>query len=320
MNAVKAFLAGGVAGAVAKSIIAPLERIKIMFQVSRMPFSTAAVLRESRRTVAEEGFTALYRGNGAQVLRVYPYSGIQLMTYDQVSKAILAAHNRGLVAGAARDAGVAGRAASGVPASGGGTGSASRGATITKLTAPEKLLAGSIAGATSVVFTYPLDLLRARLAVAVAVDAPLPSLWTMLRTMVARGGVSSLYVGVTPTLIGILPYAGISYAVFETGKQVRDCSLWHARLSERVPLRVPACAWVARRADVQACCCAPLARAPAPALAEVAGTHRRLRAPHLVPPRSWWHRRLRGAGQHLPAGPRPSPHADGGVHNHARTS
>ena len=86
---IKSFFAGGAAGATAKTIVAPLDRIKIIFQISEQPFTFQGVYRELNRTFHTEGFTALFRGNSAQMLRVYPYSGIQLTAFDSYSKFIL---------------------------------------------------------------------------------------------------------------------------------------------------------------------------------------------------------------------------------------
>ena len=40
-----------------------------------MPYSARAVYVELSRTLRYEGAAALFRGNWAQVVRVYPYSG-----------------------------------------------------------------------------------------------------------------------------------------------------------------------------------------------------------------------------------------------------
>lgn len=40
-----------------------------------MPYSARAVYVELSRTLRYEGVAALFRGNWAQVVRVYPYSG-----------------------------------------------------------------------------------------------------------------------------------------------------------------------------------------------------------------------------------------------------
>ena len=42
----------------------------------------------------------------------------------------------------------------------------------------------------------------------------------MLGQTLRRGGVLSLYRGVTPTLLGIVPYAGISFFTYESLKKV----------------------------------------------------------------------------------------------------
>jgi solute carrier family 25 protein 42 len=39
-----------------------------------------------------------------------------------------------------------------------------------------------------------------------------------MRDMVRSGGVLGMYRGLSPTLVGILPYAGISFAVYEALK------------------------------------------------------------------------------------------------------
>jgi solute carrier family 25, member 42 len=195
-NMVLSFLAGGAAGALAKTCIAPLDRLKILFQVSNIPFSTRAVLAEMIRMYKYEGISSLFRGNLAQVVRVYPYSGIQLMTFDAYSKAILLARGGS------------------VPPSGHAQ----------KLLTPgEKLLAGAAAGGTSVVLTYPLDLMRARLAVQTEApqgSKPYGGLVAAFRTMYKQHGFLSFYSGVLPTLLGILPYAGISFMTFEQLKSL----------------------------------------------------------------------------------------------------
>ena len=80
-------LAGGIAGIVAKTASAPMDRIKIIFQTdSTRPFSLRSAAHEARRVVMQEGFWSLWRGNSATVVRVFPYAGMQFAAYDQYSK------------------------------------------------------------------------------------------------------------------------------------------------------------------------------------------------------------------------------------------
>ena len=87
-------LAGGIAGMVARTTIAPIERIKIMFQISRSSSlstrSSASSLAVNssfapifHRILANEGILSLWKGNSAAVVRVIPYMAIQFYAYDK---------------------------------------------------------------------------------------------------------------------------------------------------------------------------------------------------------------------------------------------
>ncbi len=54
---------------VAKSVVAPVDRIKILFQVSSEPFSLRQVGAIMRRIHREEGLAGLWKGNSATMLR-----------------------------------------------------------------------------------------------------------------------------------------------------------------------------------------------------------------------------------------------------------
>eukprot|EP00795_Rhopilema_esculentum_P003802 gene3802-15088_t len=79
-----------------------------------------------------------------------------------------------------------------------------------------RFLAGSAAGVTAVAITYPLDMVRARLAVS------RKEKYSNLRNAFIRiyhdEGFRTFYRGITPTILGIMPYAGISFFTYETLK------------------------------------------------------------------------------------------------------
>ncbi|KAG4389247.1 hypothetical protein GLYMA_06G052900v4 [Glycine max] len=89
------------------------------------------------------------------------------------------------------------------------------------------LLAGSAAGGTSVLCTYPLDLARTKLAYQVAdtrglikdgmkgVQPAHNGIKGVLTSVYKEGGVRGLYRGAGPTLTGILPYAGLKFYMYE---------------------------------------------------------------------------------------------------------
>ena len=83
VDASKRLFAGGVAGAIAKTAIAPLDRVKIIFQTHPAKrFSLRNVVLELTGIHAREGVKGLWRGNAATVLRVFPYAGIQFAAFD----------------------------------------------------------------------------------------------------------------------------------------------------------------------------------------------------------------------------------------------
>ena len=128
----------------------------------------------------EEGWRGMYKGNGTNSIRVFPYTAAQFLIVERMK---LARVNE--------------------------AGSRS-------LTAVENLLAGAVAGTTSVCLTYPLDFVRARLAVQQGVTTTCYNgIWHALKTIVHTDGLMGIYRGLTPTLVGIAPYVGLNFMVFE---------------------------------------------------------------------------------------------------------
>src|SRR5271170_6014066 len=102
----------------------------------------------------------------------------------------------------------------------------------TELTTPLRLTAGAMAGITSVVMTYPLDITRTRLSVqssslgTIRPTSPgqqkqpaptkLPGMFpTIIRIYRTEGGIPALYRGLLPTVLGVAPYVGLNFAVYE---------------------------------------------------------------------------------------------------------
>ncbi|KAJ0802135.1 putative mitochondrial carrier protein [Helianthus annuus] len=190
---VKELIAGGAAGAFAKTAVAPLERIKILLQTRTQGFHSLGVYQSLKRLLKHEGVPGFYKGNGASVLRIVPYAALHFMTYEQYRCWIL--DNYSVF----------------------GTGPV------------VDLLAGSAAGGTAVLCTYPLDLARTKLAYQVvdakasvgngskSITAPprYSGIKNVLESVYREGGMRGLYRGVGPTLIGILPYAGLKFYIYE---------------------------------------------------------------------------------------------------------
>ncbi|KAG1655779.1 hypothetical protein FOA52_013080 [Chlamydomonas sp. UWO 241] len=237
---VRELIAGGVAGGLAKTSIAPLERTKILLQTGQS--GTMGIWGTLKFLWTTEGIRGMFRGNSASVLRIVPYAAIHFSAYEWYRRLIVEQY---MAPDARTHTGRTGRhsaAAEGAGAGGGGVSSSSGansrsssvsssgvvGASGRTLSASDPLvdlMAGSASGATAVLITYPLDLLRAQLAYSTALEGgsngapprPLGLRGLVQRTLTEHGW-SGLYRGVGPTLLGILPYAGIKFYVYTSLK------------------------------------------------------------------------------------------------------
>ncbi|XP_063693967.1 mitochondrial coenzyme A transporter SLC25A42-like isoform X2 [Bolinopsis microptera] len=97
-----------------------------------------------------------------------------------------------------------------------------------KLSHVYRFCSGSMAGLTASFSTYGLEVLRARMAVKSEYVSILQSLKYILKTE----GVSSLYRGLAPTLIGVSVYGGTSFYVFGTLKNINPLSSSDGLLTE----------------------------------------------------------------------------------------
>nr|CAH7741725.1 unnamed protein product [Callosobruchus chinensis] len=176
--------AGAIAGAIAKTTIAPLDRTKINFQVNHKPYSTRKALKFLVQTLKKEGVFALWRGNSATMARIVPHAAIQFTAHEQW-KRVLRVDKGG---GGFRDS-------------------------------PGRLfLAGSLAGVTSQSLTYPLDLARARMAVTHKHEYA--TLRQVFFKIYNTEGLRTFYKGYIPTMMGVMPYAGVSFFMYDTLKRM----------------------------------------------------------------------------------------------------
>lgn len=165
-------------------------------------------MREIRRT---DGVRGLFRGHSATLLRVFPYAAIKFMAYEQCRALLIAAPSQE--------------------------------------TLPRRFASGAVAGVTSVFCVYPLEVIRVRLAfdtTAAAGHSPRGGLRDIctriwhepLQLAYPGGGIANFYRGFSPTVLGMLPYAGVSFLMHDlAGDWLRSPALRHFAVKHDDPKR-----------------------------------------------------------------------------------
>jgi hypothetical protein len=168
--------AGGMAGVVAKTVVAPFERVKIVCQTGN---STLGMIETSRRILQTEGIMGFWRGNCAACIRILPHKAI-LFGWTDIYKDMIRAQKFIYI-----DPGHSG------------------------------FFAGACAGLTACILTYPLDFIRTRLSGKIESLPRHLGIMAAFVAIVKEEGAKSLFRGMGPTLLGSIPYEGIKFGSYD---------------------------------------------------------------------------------------------------------
>lgn len=188
------FMIGGVSAAVSKTLVAPIERVKLLLQVQDSNKNIAVDKRYKgigdcfSRVASEQGIASFWRGNTANVIRYFPTQALNFACKD-FYKTYLCPYN------------------------------------------PKKepvmffignCASGGAAGATSLTVVYPLDFGRTRLAADVGSGKAreFNGLVDCLRKVAISDGPQGLYRGFGISVIGIIAYRAAYFGMFDTGKAI----------------------------------------------------------------------------------------------------
>ena len=220
----KLLLCGGVAGAFSKSCTAPLARITILRQLQStgqvpgwVPGANQGILRALSKIAREEGVRALWKGNGVTVIHRLPYSSINFYAYENIMDWLEGEGTFAKDGGRStrrRDDGRGAESTKTDEADANRRGGVGLGWDVSR-----RLFAGGSAGMIACALTYPLDLVRTRLAAQTTTrhyDGLVNALFVIGRDEGARG----LYRGLAPTLTGVGPNLAINFAAYETFRRL----------------------------------------------------------------------------------------------------
>jgi solute carrier family 25 (adenine nucleotide translocator) protein 4/5/6/31 len=189
---VQDFMIGGVSAAVSKTVVAPIERVKLLLQVQD---SSKSIKPEDKykgigdcftRVYNEQGFSSFWRGNLANVVRYFPTQALNFAFKDLYKKIFNPYKQK---------------------------------------EEPLKFFMGNMAsggaaGATSLTVVYPLDFARTRLAADVGSGGAreFTGLIDCLKKVGASDGPQGLYRGFGISVVGIVAYRAFYFGIFDTGK------------------------------------------------------------------------------------------------------
>ena len=75
-------ISGAIAGVVSRTLTAPLERLKVLRQTANKSFYGKSIISSFKYMKQIEGWCGFFKGNGANVIRVIPFSAFEFFTYD----------------------------------------------------------------------------------------------------------------------------------------------------------------------------------------------------------------------------------------------
>ena len=226
--------AGGLAGAVSRTATAPLDRVRVLCSLggtgSRQRLGVRGALRLMR--AEGEGARAYFRGNGVNVLKNVPESALKLAVNDRGQRAVLA-REREKVAAAAKGGGGGGGGGGGEGGGGVTAATAAEQQQQRRLTVAERLAIGGAAGGVAQIIIYPLEVIQTRLAAPASLvshphssghnghshSAGYRGIVDCALKIYKQEGPRAFGRGLLPTVLGILPYAGVDIATFELLKE-----------------------------------------------------------------------------------------------------
>mmetsp|Transcript_3331 Transcript_3331/g.8488 ORF Transcript_3331/g.8488 Transcript_3331/m.8488 type:complete len:433 (+) Transcript_3331:158-1456(+) len=180
----KLVYAGAIAGMLSRTCCAPIEMVSTVMMCRGDACSS--MTDELAKTWRKEGVRGMFKGNGANCLKVAPSRGTQFLVYEFVKRRMLLA----------------------------GIGLAST-MSDPSLHAGARLFAGGVAGMVAASIVYPLEVVKTMLTLYPDQCRSIPD---ALSRVYRTSGVRGLYRGLGPTLVAMFPYVGVEFMVYETLK------------------------------------------------------------------------------------------------------
>ena len=188
------FLLGGISAGVSKTIVAPIERVKLLLQLQDAKKGMEDASKKYKgivdcfvRVNQDQGFSSFWRGNLSNVIRYFPTQALNFAFKDKI-KQVFPTYNPN---------------------------------THFWKFFLNNMAAGGLAGSLSLLVVYPLDFIRTRLATdtgKAAADREFKGMGEVVSKIVKTDGITGVYRGFGISVIGIFIYRALYFGMFDTGK------------------------------------------------------------------------------------------------------
>ena len=182
------FFLGGISATIAKTSVAPTERVKLILQTqsskgSLMTKRYSGITDCLKNVVENEGFKSLWKGNGINVIKIFPMNALNLALKDLFGKWIYVKNpeqNKMKFLGAS-------------------------------------VLSGGLAGACAITTIFPLDFARTRLSVDINSGGKrqFKGFFDCLSKVLKQDGIRGCYNGISMAITGMFLSRGLTLGLYD---------------------------------------------------------------------------------------------------------
>ncbi|ORX52709.1 putative Mcsc-pending-prov protein [Hesseltinella vesiculosa] len=194
-NALKYFLAGGIAGGVSRTCTAPFDRLKV-YLITNAQKESLTIRQAVSVIYASGGLRGFFVGNGLNIFKIVPESSIKFYSYETFKRLFAKALDI-----EDKDA---------IPTS-------------------ARFTAGGLAGLSAQFLIYPVETLKTRI---MSIQSAPPSVASTsnpsrvshslildtMKQMYNKAGLRAFWPGLTLGLVGVFPYQAMDLGIYETLK------------------------------------------------------------------------------------------------------
>ena len=193
--------AAGFGGLISQAFIYPLDTLKFRMQnetVAKGLRGNALIIQTAKKMWRQNGMRSFYRGLPMGLVGMFPYSAIDLTTFEYLKRFWTARNALALGCSKENRDAAPGNFATGAM--------------------------GACSGAIGATAVYPINLLRTRLQTQGTAIHPRTYTGIVDVTLktIKGEGIQGLFKGVTPNLLKVMPAVSITYVVYENSKRLLD--------------------------------------------------------------------------------------------------